>query len=226
MATHSDAVPQSWQSCRRSDGEVNAMKYGLAFGFLFLFAGAAVYAQEPRPNDASTYVEATGGNSVLQLRYLAPSPWAVTGGPSRSDLDYGFLLSEDRDIILSSALMFHTNLHVLPGLSIDVGPQGYLALLSAATKTNVFAVAFGADARYLVLPRWGIAAFGSAYYSPGVLTFGSAHNLYDFSAGAQVQFTPRLAGIAGYRWLKFTTVNEPDVRVENEVFVGLRWQMQ
>ncbi|HEX5462394.1 MAG TPA: YfaZ family outer membrane protein [Steroidobacteraceae bacterium] len=202
------------------------MKYGLALGCLLLFAGAGVYAQEPRPDDASTYVEATGGNSVLQLRYLSPSPWAATGGASRSDLDYGFLLSEDRDIILSSALMFHTNLHLLPGLTIDIGPQGYLALLSAATKTNVFAVAFGADARYLLLPRWGIAAFGSAYYSPGVLTFGSAHNLYDFTAGAQVQFTPRLGGLAGYRWLKFTTVNAPDVRVQNEVFVGLRWQMQ
>ena len=201
------------------------MKYGLALGFLFLVAGAAVNAQEPRPNDANTYVEATGGNSVLQLRYLASSPWAVTGG-SRSDLDYGFLLSENRDIILSSALMFHTNLHLLPGLSIDVGPQGYLALLSAVNKTNVFAVAFGADARYLILPRWGIALYGSAYYSPGVLTFGSAHNLYDFTAGGQVQFTPRLAGVAGYRWLKFTTVAEPDVRVQNELFAGLRWQFQ
>src|SRR5581483_1970139 len=104
--------------------------YGLALGILCLLAGGALHAQEPRPNDASTYVEATGGNSVLQLRYLAPSPWAVTGGGSRSDLDYGFLLSEDRDIILSSALMFHTDLHLVPGLSIDIGPQGYLALLS------------------------------------------------------------------------------------------------
>ncbi|HEY2037834.1 MAG TPA: YfaZ family outer membrane protein [Steroidobacteraceae bacterium] len=202
------------------------MKHGLTSGFLCLLACSAVHAQEPRPNDASTYVEATGGNSVLQLRYLAPSPWPATGGGARSDLDYGFLLSENRDIILSSALMFHTNLHLLPGLSIDIGPQGYLALLSAVNKTDVFAVAFGADARYVLLPRWGIAAFGSAYYSPGVLTFGSAHNLYDFTAGAQIQFTPKLAGLAGYRWLKFTTVNEPDVRVQNELFAGLRWRLQ
>lgn len=202
------------------------MKYNLALGILFLVAGGALQAQEPRPNDTSTYIEATGGNSVAQLRYLGPSPWAVTGGASRSDLDYGFLLSENRDIILSSALMFHTNLHLLPGLSLDIGPQGYLALLSAVNKTDVFAVAFGADVRYVLLPRWGIAAFGSAFYSPGVLTFGSAHNLYDFTAGAQIQFAPRLAGLVGYRWLKFTTVNEPDVRVQNEVFAGLRWLMQ
>ncbi|HZT02420.1 MAG TPA: YfaZ family outer membrane protein [Steroidobacteraceae bacterium] len=200
------------------------MKYGLALGALLLFAASAVHAQEPRSNDSTTAIEAMGGNSVVQLRYLAPSPWEVTG-PGRSDLDYGFLLSESRDIIASAALMFHTNLNLVPGLKIDVGPQGYLALLSGVNKTDVFAVAFGASARYALLPRWGIAAFGSGFYSPGVLTFGSAHNLYDFTAGAEVQFTPRLTGLAGYRWLKFTTVGEPDVRVQNEVFAGLRWRL-
>lgn len=203
------------------------MKYGLALGLLLLSAAGALRAQEPRTTDTSTAVEAMGGNSVVQLRYLSPSPWAVTGR-GRSDLDYGFLLSENRDIILSTALMFHTNLDLVPGLTINVGPQGYLALLSAIKKTDVFAVALGADARYLLpflSPRWGIAAFGSAFYSPGVLTFGSAHNLYDFTAGMEVQFTPRLAGLAGYRWLKFTTVAEPNVRVQNEVFAGLRWRL-
>jgi len=198
------------------------MKYGLILGLLLL-AGGVAHAQEPRPTNVTTAVEANGGNSVLQLRYLAPSPWEVNGG--RSDMDYGFLLSEDRDLIASTALMFHTNLHLLPGLTIDVGPQGYLALLNALKKTDVFAAAFGVDARYMLLPRWGIAAFGSAFYSPGVLTFGDADNLYDFTAGAEVQFTPRLAGQAGYRWLKFTLVAEPNDRVSDEVFAGLRWEL-
>ncbi|MGH8171408.1 MAG: YfaZ family outer membrane protein [Steroidobacteraceae bacterium] len=204
------------------------MKYGIAFGFLFLLAGSTLHAQEPRATDTTTSVEAMGGNSVVQLRYLSPSPWAATGR-GHSDLDYGFLLSENRDIILSTALMFHTNLDLLPGLTINVGPKGYLALLSAINKTDVFAVALGADARYMLPflnPRWGLAAFGSVFYSPGVLTFGSAHNLYDFTAGGEIQFTPRLTGLAGYRWLKFTTVGEPDVRVQNELFAGLRWRLR
>lgn len=199
------------------------MKYGVILGLLLLVVAAAAHAQEPRPTNVTSAIEANGGNSVLQLRYLAPSPWEATGG--RSDLDYGFLLSEDRDIIASAALMFHTDLDIVPGLTIGVGPQGYLSLLNALNKTDVFAAAFGVDARYLVLPRWGIAAFGSAFYSPGVLTFGNAHNLYDFTAGAEVRFTERLAGQAGYRWLKFTLVNEPNDRVADEVFAGLRWQL-
>jgi hypothetical protein len=197
-------------------------KLGAILGFLLLIPTAVLHAQEPRPPGAASYVEAAAGNSVLQLRYLTPSPLMGT----RSDLDYGFFFTENRDIIGSAALMFHTNLHPIPRLTLEVGPQGYLALLAAQQKTDVFAVAMGASARYELIPRWGIAAFGSGFYSPGVLTFGSAHNLYDFTAGAEVRFMPRLTGLGGYRWLKFTTVGEPDVRVENEVFVGLKWRMR
>ncbi|HTX04775.1 MAG TPA: YfaZ family outer membrane protein [Steroidobacteraceae bacterium] len=202
------------------------MKYCLTLTLLLLIAGGALHAQEPLPAGVNTAVEAMGGNSALQLRYLAPSPWAVAG--ARSDLDYGFLFSQDRDIIGTAALMFHTDLNVIPGLTINIGPQGYLAALNALNKTDVFAVAFGADARYPLpfLTRWGIAAFGSAFYSPGVLTFGNAQNVYDFTAGGEVRFTSRLAGRAGYRWLKFTLVGEPDDRVQNELFVGLRWQLR
>ena len=200
------------------------MKYAIALGFLLLVAGSVVHAQEPRPPGVNTAVEATAGNSALQLRYLAPSPWAATTG--RSDLDYGFLLTQNRNIIGSAALMFHTNLHILPNLTIDVGPKGYLALLSDVNKTDIFAVAFGVDARYVVLPRWGIAAFGSAFYSPTVLTFGQGDNVYDFTAGADIPFTSRLSGLAGYRWFKLTTIAEPDIVVQREVFAGLRWKLK
>lgn len=200
------------------------MKYRIALGFFLLVAGGALHAQEPLPPGTRTAVEATAGNSALQLRYLAPSPWAAT--PRGSDLDYGFLLTQNRNLIGSTALMFHTDLHIVPNLTIDVGPQGYLALLSDINKTDIFAVAFGVNARYVLLPRWGISAFGSAFYSPTVLTFGQADNIYDFTAGADVRFTPRLSGLAGYRWFKITTIAEPDIVVQREVFAGLRWQLR
>ena len=194
----------------------------LIFGVVALATAQHLYAQEPRPAGAHSYISANVGNSVLQLRYLGPSP--VNPSSTTTDLDYGLLLSEDRDIIGSAALLFHTDLNFVPGLTIAVGPQAYLALLNAPQKTDVAAVAFGGSARY-EFQQWGFAVFGSAFYSPGVLTFGNAHNLYDFLAGAEMGFTPRLVGQAGYRWLKFTLVGEPDDRVGNEVFAGLRWRM-
>ncbi len=190
---------------------------------LALAAAQLLYAQEPRPVGTGSYLDATIGNSVLQLRYLTPSP--INPASTRTDLDYGLLLSEDRDIIGSAALLFHTDLNLVPRLTFDVGPQAYVALLNAVQKTDVAAIAFGGNARYELIHRWGIAAFGSAFYSPGVLTFGNAHNIYDFVAGGEVRFTSRLIGQAGYRWLKFTLVNEPDDKVANELFAGLRWQV-
>jgi hypothetical protein len=102
-------------------------------------------------------------------------------------MDYGVSLSESRESVGSTAWMFDTDLNVLPRLAIQVGPRGYLGPLSAQQKTDVFAVALGANVRYDIIPRIGLAAFGSSFYSPEVLTFGSAHNLYDFTAGGEVR---------------------------------------
>jgi hypothetical protein len=188
---------------------------------LAVSATARSFAQEPRPADKSTYVEGAVGNQILQVRALTPSPISEMPG----DLDYGLLISENRDIIASSALMFDANISALPRLRFEIGPQAYLALLAAEQKTDVFALALGANASYDLFRSIGFSIIGHAFYSPGVLTFGSAHNLYDFMAGGQFAFTPQLTVQAGYRWLKFTLVNEPDERVSNEAFVGLRWRL-
>jgi hypothetical protein len=194
--------------------------YLLSICSLMLVAGA-VRAQAPRPVDSNRAIEATIGNRVLQLRYLTESPV----GPAKSDLDYGFLVTENNDLIGSAALMFDTELDQVPRLRFEIGPQAYLARLVTQQKTDVFALAAGANARYDIIRSLGLAAVGSAFYSPGVLTFGSAHNLYDFTAGVELRFASRLTGMAGYRWMKFTLVNQPDIKVQNEVFAGLRWQL-
>jgi hypothetical protein len=194
--------------------------YVLSICSLLLAAGG-VGAQVPRSADTNRAVDATIGNRVLQVRYLTQSPI----GPAKSDLDYGLLVTENNDLIGSAALMFDTELDQVPGLRVEIGPQAYLARLVRPQKTDVFALAAGANARYDIIRRLGLAAVGSAFYSPGVLTFGSAHNLYDFTAGVEVRFASRLTGWAGYRWLKYTLVNQPSIKVQNEVFAGLRWQL-
>jgi hypothetical protein len=179
-------------------------------------------AQTPLGEGTARAIDATVGNQVLQLRYLDRSPLAQAGG----NLDYGVLLTENREFVASTALMFDTNFVPLPRLHLQLGPQANLAWLATGSKTDVFALALGAGARYELIRRLGLSAFGSAFYSPGVLTFGQAHNLYDFTAGAEVRLAGRLYGLAGYRWFKFTLVNEPDERLANEVFAGVRWQLE
>jgi hypothetical protein len=185
-------------------------------------ATALVCAQTPLAQTGSQAVDATVGNNVLQLRYLGPSPFTSVGP---SDLDFGALLTENREFVASAAWMFDTDLPI-PRLRLQVGPQADLAWLATGSKTDVFALAVGAGLRYELIRRLGLSAFGSAAYSPGVLTFGSAHNLYDFTAGAEIRLAGRLYALGGYRWFKFTLVNEPDERLVNEVFAGVRWQLQ
>jgi hypothetical protein len=185
-------------------------------------ATGSVSAQTPLASGTRSAVDAVVGNQVLQLRYLGESPFRGIG----SNLDYGVLLSEPREFIGSVALMFDTDIVPLPGLKLQVGPQLNLAWLNAQHKTDLFAAALGASVRYELIRRLGLSAFGSAFYSPGVLTFGSAHNMYDFTAGAEARLSGRLYVMGGYRWLKFTLVNEPDEKVSNEVFAGVRWQLK
>jgi len=188
-----------------------------------LAAGALpLAAQPPLATSTRSAVDATVGNQVLQLRYLTNSPFNGIG----NNVDYGVLLTENREFMASAALMFDTEIAPVPRLRLQVGPQVSLAWLEAAHKTDVFAASLGAIARYELLQRLGLSAFGGGFYSPGVTTFGNAHNMYDFTAGAEVRLAGRLYALGGYRWLKFTLVDEPDERLANEVFAGIRWQLE
>ncbi len=209
------------RSARGKKGDTQVYIRTLIISGLSAVAAGQLHAQEPPPPNTNRAIDATVGNDVLQLRYLTDGP--MTG--LKSNLDYGALLSVNREFVGSAAWMFDTDLNLLPRLRFQVGPQAYVALLSGQQKTDVFAAALGANVRYEIIRRIGLAAFGSAFYSPDVLTFGSAHNLYDFTAGAEARFAPRLTALAGYRWLKFTLVNEPDEKVANELFAGLRWRL-
>ena len=201
--------------------KIGTTLWAIGLGLLTTASELSV-AQLPIARTTDSAVEAVVGNQVLQARYFGKSPFSEIGG----NLDYGALLSEDREFIGSAALMFDTDIIPISGLRFQVGPQLSLAWLDAEEKTNVFAASLGAGVRYEILQRFGLAALGSAFYSPGVLTFGNAHNMYDFTAGAEARLAGRLFVLGGYRWLKFTLVGQPDERVSNEVFAGVRWQLK
>lgn len=176
-------------------------------------------AQTPLAEPGQRAAEATVGNDVLQLRYLGNSP---LDGVS-SNLDFGALITNDREFVASSAWLFDTDLPV-SRLRLQVGPRADLAWLATGTKTQVFALAIHAAARFVLIERLDLAIFGSGAYSPNVLTFGQAHNLYDFTAGGEIRLTGRLYALGGYRWYKYTLVNLPEEKLVNEVFAGVRWK--
>ena len=197
------------------------ISWAIAVAACLLVMAPPTPAQTPLATAGERAVDGTVGNEVLQLRYLGPSPLDSIGG----NLDYGALLTENREFAASAAWMFDTDIVPLSRLRLQLGPQAYLAWLATGSKTQVFALAATAGARYELIQRLGLSVFGSAAYSPGVLTFGQAHNLYDFTAGAEIRLAGRLYALGGYRWFKFTLVNQPDEKLVNELFAGVRWQL-
>jgi hypothetical protein len=186
----------------------------LTSGFMATLAGA-----QNAPESRS--LELALSDETAQLRYIDPEEIL---GRDNSEIAYTIFLSEDRDVVGSAAAMMDTNLSV-GGVNIRIGPQAYVGLLSEENN-DVFALSFGVDARVNLARTRGLAIAGSAYWSPDVLTFGSADNLTDFMARAEAQLTDRLLGFAGYRWFELDQLDSTDSKLQDEIFAGVRWQLR
>jgi hypothetical protein len=160
-------------------------------------------------------------DQTLELRYRAPT---TIGGQPNSEVAYAAFLSEDRDVVASAELLFGTDFHWGP-LQIQLGPRAYAALLSEENN-DVFALAIGAQVRYDLVQSRKLAVVGSAFWSPDILTFGSADNLTDFSVRAEMGVADRLIGFVGYRWFTLDLLMTEDRDLQNEIFAGVNWRLQ
>jgi hypothetical protein len=189
-----------------------------ALCIIALCSTTAAFAQADR-GDTERAAELAVSNQAIQLRYLDD---AEVIGRADNDVMYGFLLSEDRDVVGSAALFIDTDIQLMPRLSIQVGPQVYAALLSNDENDDVLAMSFGLRARYELHRSRGIAIVGHAFYSPDVLTFGSGDNLKDLEARAEMRVTQGIIGFAGYRWFDINLVGLDERDVQNQFFAGIR----
>jgi hypothetical protein len=158
-------------------------------------------------------------DDTLQLRYIDDGRAIDLNGGRASG---SFFLSEHRDIVLSADAMFPADLD-LGRFTILFGPKAYAALLNEENN-DVFAISAGIEARMELDRRRGLAIVGHAYYSPDILTFGSADNLTDLGARAELRLAPRLVGFGGMRWFEFDLTNGGGTRtLQEELFAGFGW---
>jgi hypothetical protein len=181
---------------------------------------ATALAQAQSDPDKQRSLELTLSEEAGQLRYDTPSN--LGGADSR--MFYTLFLSEDRDVVGSAGLLLNSDLE-WGALSVRFGPQAYAALLDEENE-DVFALALGVEARFDVVKSRGIAIVGSAFYSPDILTFGSADNLTDFMARGEIRLNENLVGLAGYRWFELDLLNREERELQNEIFVGVRWMLR
>jgi hypothetical protein len=194
----------------------------MAMGFfsVTLLGSLPAAAQEKDAADADTdpIAELALSNDTLQLRYYDRKD---------SDADSRFVgggfLGEERDIVLSAAMMFPVDLGQY--FDITFGPQLYAALLSEENE-DVMAVSLGTEIRWFLDSSHRFAVAGQAFYSPDILTFGSADNVIDLSARAEFKIADRVIVFGGMRWFEFDLTEGGGERtLQEEVFVGVRYRM-
>lgn len=171
-------------------------------------------------DEGASLAEVALSNDTLQLRYETEgSPLGVDDGR----LSGAFFLSEERDIVLSAGLAMPANLNI-NRLSLLLGPQIYAALLEDENN-DVMSVSVGAQARYLLIQRLGLAVSGHAYYAPDILTFGSADNLTDLGARVELALADQVMVFGGMRWFEFDlTSGQGERTLQEEIFVGLGYR--
>ena len=181
-------------------------------------AAAQSESQEEIPSGHE--VDVALSNDTLELRY-------ITGGKKLgvedSRFSGAFFLSEDRDIVLSGGLVFPLDFN-FGRLSVLAGPQVYAALLNEENN-DVMAVSLGAELRFVINEKRDFAVAGRAYYAPDILTFGSADNLTDFSAQAEIEIADQMKAFAGMRWFELDLTEGGGTQtLQDEVFVGLGYR--
>lgn len=182
-------------------------------------AASSAHAQEPEVGQPNAEIALS--NDTLQVKYI--SAGSVVGVDRRSQFSGAFFLSEDRDIVLSGGLLFPADLD-LGRLSILFGPQLYAALLEEENN-DVMAMSVGTEMRFVLNQSMRLAVAGHAYYSPDILTFGSADNLTDLGARVELGVAPRLIAFGGMRWFEFDLTEGGGERtLQEELFVGFGYR--
>ena len=125
--------------------------------------------------------------------------------------------------MLSGSLLFPADVDLGP-LSVMFGPRAYAALLDEENN-DVLSLAVGAQLRFDINRRNGLAVVGHAFYAPDILTFGTADNLTDLMARAEMRLAEQLTGFAGMRWFEFDLIEGAgEQTLQDEVFVGVGWR--
>lgn len=177
--------------------------------------GSTAHAQRSTSSPEHT-AEIALSNDTMQLRYVGSG--SKLGGEG-SQFDGAFFLSEERDIVLSGGLGFPADLH-LGSLSVLVGPKVYAALLKEENN-DVLAMSVGAQLRFVLNEKLGLALAGHAYYAPDILTFGSADSLTDLGARVELDVAPEVTVFGGMRWFEFDLTEGGGKRtLQEELFVG------
>jgi len=139
-------------------------------------------------------------------------------------IQVGFLLTEERDNVISVGLALDTIPNYLPGFQLSYGGK-ILAGLLGIENADVIGIALGLEAGYkLPIKQFPLQLGATVYYAPDILTFGQSDRIFDWDLRVGLPLRESVVGYVGFRYLQFDT-RPGDRELDNQVHVGIRWIM-
>jgi hypothetical protein len=172
-------------------------------------------------NTDARYIQFYTSDKTVQFQYQKHES-SFNLGNSRSNAS--FVLSEERDTVMSATLLFDAPSVPVPGLTFSFGAKVIAGLL-AVEDTDVLGIAPSIE---LVLrsplEKLPLTVVAAVNYAPDILTFGNADRIFDWNVRVGLPLTRKIEGFVGYRFLQFNTL-PGDRRVDNSVNLGIVWKL-
>lgn len=141
------------------------------------------------------------------------------------NVEMGYLYNTDNTHLFVLGLNVIGQSSDVSGLSASIGGRLYSASTKPENngKNELAALALGTDIRYKFPDKpLGVAAY--AYYAPKIVSFLDADRLSEVGLRAEYQMLPQAYVYLGYREIRATLENGPDLTVDNGGHIGLRIQ--
>jgi hypothetical protein len=110
-----------------------------------------------------------------------------------------------------------------PGFSVGIGLKGLVAQVTKnLTENNISALALGGVARYSPPEAHRLGIVGEVYFSPNIVTFGSADRYVESGVRAEFEVIPQAIVYLGYRRIGFGLKGQPYAILDEGANVGVR----
>ena len=191
----------------------------LAWLALLTTAGPAL-AQQQGDNRVRTLdhaVEMYISDDALQARYVRTLDLGELGP---TEVRGGFFYNEDRDLIVSGDLLTSVGDEIdARRFEVRVGTRVYGAFL-ALEDQDVFGVGLGGEAQYFFNRSRSTSVQLSVFYSPDIVTFGTADNIKDASVRLITRLRDGTDVFVGFR--AFEIDLDVDREVDDNMHIGFR----
>jgi hypothetical protein len=187
---------------------------------LLTTAGPAL-AQQQGNDEVRTLdhaVEMYISDDALQARYVRTLDLGELGP---TEVRGGFFYNEDRDLIVSGDLLASVGDEIdARRFEVRVGTRVYGAFL-ALEDQDVFGVGLGGEAQYFFNRSRSTSVQLSVFYSPDIVTFGTADNIKDASLRLITRLRDGTDVFVGFRVFEID-LDVDDREVDDNMHVGFR----